>query len=397
MTNPGTCPLCGRPNACALASACGNAEDCWCRRVEIPRAVLDKIPPEAVRTACVCRECASAKPIDGNSAAAAPLTMAVAAALLWVPSPPARAANLEDFSTDPAQRGWRMVGDASAFHWDADAGALSATWDSRRSNAFFALPLATPLSKADDFSFGFKLRLAGIQAGVDPSKPGTFELAAGLLQLAQASAPGFERGVFLRSTNLVEWTWFPSAQGISASVSPAIVPADGRLPWAYSDSYMELAVATDYRFHLDYTAADHTLRSTVTVDGEPGPELQPVVLPEDFTDFRVDALSITSYSDAGQSPRFAGSILATGWIDDVTWEVPGPPVGTIRIVADGAGLRLWVGTRVGWTYTLESSGDVATWNKVGAALEGTGADVEFHAEGGAPGEARFFRVGAAGL
>ena len=396
MTDPGTCPLCGRPNACALASACGDKKDCWCRRVEIPRAVLDSIPAEAAGVACVCRECAEAKPGDGN-AAATTTVIAVAAALLFAPSRPARAANLEDFSSDPAQRGWRMVGDTSAFHWDAAAGALSATWDSRRPNAFFALPLATPLTKADDFSFGFKLRLTDIQPGVDPSKPGTFELAAGWLQLAQAAAPGFERGVFLRSTNLVEWTWFPSAQGVSASVSPAIVPADGRLPWGYSDSYMELAVETDYRFRLDYTGSDHTLRSTVTVDGEPGPGLQPLVLPGDFTDFRVDALSITSYSDAGQSPRFAGSILATGWIDDVTWEVPGPPVGTIRIRDDGVGPVVSVGTRVGWTYSLESSGDMASWSKIGNALEGTGSEVVFHADGGPPGEARFFRVGAVGL
>jgi hypothetical protein len=301
------------------------------------------------------------------------------------------AAGVEDFATDPAQRGWRVVGDPSLFRWDAAAGALAVTWDSRRPNSFFALPLPAPLSKADDFSFGFKLRLDEIQPGVDPNKPGTFEIAAGFLDLGQASSPGFQRGVFLRSTNLVEWTWFPSAQGISASVSPAIVPADGRLPWGYRDSYMELETATDYRFRLDYTAVDRTLRLAVQVGGSPGPELGSVVLPDSFTDFSVNALSIDSYSDAGQDPRFAGSILARGWIDDVTWDVPPAPVGAVRIRRAGGGIAVSVGTRTGWLYALQSGADLGSWAPVGEAVAGTGGEIEFAVDPGS--SSRFLRVG----
>jgi len=307
--------------------------------------------------------------------------------------PPALSGNLEDFGTDPAARGWRVVGDGSLFRWDAAAGALAVTWDSRHPNSFFALPLAAPLSKADDFSFGFKLRLDEIQVGVDPAKPGTFEIAAGFLNLAQASSPAFQRGVFLRSTNLVEWTWFPAAQGVSSSVSPVLVPADGRLPWGYRDSYMELRTAADYRFRLDYSAVDRTLRLAVTVDGEAGAELDPVVLPDGFTDFSVNALSINSYSDAGQDPRFAGSVLAKGWIDDIAWEVPPPPVGSIRIRREGTVLLVTAGTRTGWRYGLESSDDLAGWKPAGASLDGTGSDLVFRADGGTLADGRYFRLG----
>ena len=51
-----TCPLCGRPNQCALA-ADPNATKCWCDSVEFPHELLAKIPENAVRKTCVCKKC----------------------------------------------------------------------------------------------------------------------------------------------------------------------------------------------------------------------------------------------------------------------------------------------------------------------------------------------------
>jgi hypothetical protein len=55
------CPLCGRPNACALAGRDDqrSCSDCWCAAVRIDPQVLERVP-EAVRgKACLCRACAT--------------------------------------------------------------------------------------------------------------------------------------------------------------------------------------------------------------------------------------------------------------------------------------------------------------------------------------------------
>ena len=103
--------------------------------------------------------------------------------------------------------------------------------------------------------------------------------------------------------------------------------------------------------------------------------LLPVVLPAGFRDFRVNALSISSYSDAGQDPRFAGSVRATGWVDNVTWTLPDPPRPTVRIVGANPG-RVMVPTERGWAYGLEVSNDLVEWSPWGQAVAGTGGEVE---------------------
>jgi len=54
------CPLCGGPNACAVA-ACGRYDaPCWCATVAFPPALLAQVPEERRRFACICRRCAEA-------------------------------------------------------------------------------------------------------------------------------------------------------------------------------------------------------------------------------------------------------------------------------------------------------------------------------------------------
>jgi hypothetical protein len=52
------CPLCGEPNACALAG--GGGEPCWCAGATIPKATLERLPEDSRGTACVCARCAAA-------------------------------------------------------------------------------------------------------------------------------------------------------------------------------------------------------------------------------------------------------------------------------------------------------------------------------------------------
>ena len=53
------CPLCGRPNLCALA-ADPDAAECWCDSVVFPDELLAQIPRNAVRRTCVCQKCLQA-------------------------------------------------------------------------------------------------------------------------------------------------------------------------------------------------------------------------------------------------------------------------------------------------------------------------------------------------
>lgn len=55
--DPSRCPLCGGLNGCALTEG-RPIESCWCLSAKIPAEVLDRIPPERRRQACVCAACA---------------------------------------------------------------------------------------------------------------------------------------------------------------------------------------------------------------------------------------------------------------------------------------------------------------------------------------------------
>lgn len=54
------CPVCEKPNACALAATGDMDAPCWCRTAKVPRRLLAKLPEEDRNTRCVCQAC-----IDG--------------------------------------------------------------------------------------------------------------------------------------------------------------------------------------------------------------------------------------------------------------------------------------------------------------------------------------------
>ena len=53
----GQCPLCGQPNDCQLCSVSAGKGPCWCARVEIPDALLARVPVELRNRACICPGC----------------------------------------------------------------------------------------------------------------------------------------------------------------------------------------------------------------------------------------------------------------------------------------------------------------------------------------------------
>ena len=76
--DPCCCPLCGQPNACAMATpqtATQGAEavhagPCWCTRVHFSADLLKQVPEAARNKACICAACvaASEPPPQGGRA-----------------------------------------------------------------------------------------------------------------------------------------------------------------------------------------------------------------------------------------------------------------------------------------------------------------------------------------
>lgn len=53
----GTCPLCGAPNDCQLSTTSGYKGECWCMKEDFPEKLMERVPEEARRVACICRRC----------------------------------------------------------------------------------------------------------------------------------------------------------------------------------------------------------------------------------------------------------------------------------------------------------------------------------------------------
>ena len=55
--NPRACPLCSAANDCQLCSPAVRKGPCWCVQVEMPDALLARVPENFRNRACICRNC----------------------------------------------------------------------------------------------------------------------------------------------------------------------------------------------------------------------------------------------------------------------------------------------------------------------------------------------------
>ncbi len=304
---------------------------------------------------------------------------------------------VEDFSQAPTA--W-TARHGEAFRWDAEAKNLAVTWDSRETNAFFYFPLPFALTRADAFAVEFTLRLTDIQLGINPGKDDTFPLCLGFLNLEQALRTNYFRGAGVNAQtgprSVAEFAYFPDS-GFGATVGPVVASTNNQMAFSHTHP-VELAPGDLYRVRMAFDPAAQQLITTLLHNGEPYGEgaenvIRPVNYTANFGDFRVDALSIHSYSDAGQSPpQFAGSLLAHGTIDDVviTW----PDVLTrVAIVRREGEWLVAFDAVAGWNYTLErktSIGSGSAWED--ATLEpGVNGRLELKDADPSPGQA-FYRV-----
>jgi|APGre2960657468_1045069.scaffolds.fasta_scaffold02706_6 hypothetical protein len=299
----------------------------------------------------------------------------------------------EDFSSHPAARGWRVAGDASLFQWNSTNGHLEVTWDSSRTNSYFHRPLGTVLTRSDDFTLAFDLRLRDLAIGTTPGKPYAMQLAVGFLNTAAATNDGYLRATGYDSPHVAEFNYFPDS-GFGASVSPTFISSNNQFASAFYSSFT-LTTNDLFRVTMIYTASNQTLVTLMTSNGLPfGPIEDVVIGTYPFSDFRVDALSISSYTDAGQDPFYAGSILAHGVVDNLSVTTPPPPVENL---AGGFSNQLWqmqFTSRTNWSYTLERSGDFVSWTTVSARVDGQVGTMTLSASNAPAGPANFYRVNA---
>jgi len=296
----------------------------------------------------------------------------------------------EDFASDPGLRGWQTHGEASLFAWNATGQNLRVTWDSSRTNSYFHRSLGTDLTRHDDSSLAFDLRLSDLAIGTTPGKEFTFQIALGFLNGRDATQPGFLRGTGLDSPNLVEFDYFPDS-GFGATVSPTIISSNMVFASGFN---APLALTTNDWFHVTmrYTASDQTLVTTMTRNGTPFGPIESVTLTNQaFTDFHVDQFAISSFSDFGQDPDWDGSILAHGEVDNIELILPDPPVAVIRGEPVAGHWTAAFTSQTNWVYTLEATQEFASWQTVSAPAAGTGGVLSLSDTHGLGGRA-FYRV-----
>ena len=314
------------------------------------------------------RACAGLEQKDQSMKIRPPLP--VLAGVLSVSLNVAQAATIADnFAANPLAAGWSVHGNTNLFSWNVANQNLDVAWDSSQPNSYFCRALSTNLNKATDFMLSFDLRLSDIGPGVDTNKPFTFQIAVGLLNLAHATNAGFIRGSGYQAPNLVEFNYFWDS-GFGATVSPVLISSNSEYNDGGFTFPLELTTNTTFRVTMLYTAADRTLRTTMTSNGAPFGPVKDATLGGNFSDFTVDHFGVSSYSDAGQYPGFEGSVLAHGVLDNFVFATP-PPVTKLMAVPDAGPATVQFQGSTNWLYLLERTTDFQSWAAASASTPGT--------------------------
>jgi hypothetical protein len=300
----------------------------------------------------------------------------------------------ETFSAAPTE--WE-IWNPGAFEWDLEAQNLKVTWDSRQTNAFFYHTLPTTLTRQDAFAVEFTFRLDDLLLGIDPAKSSTFPICLGFLNLAEAKRTNYFRGSGVNKTtgprSVAEFTYFPESAPIDATVGMALVSTNNQ--FAFSHSFpVDLTIGDLFRVKMAFDPAAQVMSMQLFRNGEPYGEapnntIDPLNYSASFGDFRLDAFSISTYSDAGQAPQYAGSVLAHGIFDDIVITFPDPPLSNITGRFEPGRWVVQFAAQTGWNYFLERTSDFLTWERVATA---TGSGALQLIDENAPGQIGFYRV-----
>jgi hypothetical protein len=301
----------------------------------------------------------------------------------------ARAATfIENFSTNPLQDGWQVFGDTNLFAWDSANNVLDVTWDSSQQNSYFYHPLGTILAIEDSFTVEFDLQLNNATA------TGAFELAVGLFNYGEATNADFSRPL-ADTPNLFEFDYFPDGgygPSIDATLADMTVSAtdDNDFYFAYDDS-QSLNTGVLYHVILTHDASSPAISGEVLTGGLVFSSL-PNVFSGPITDFRLDTLSISSYSDADDP--YGDSIFAQGTVGNITVTLPPPPIQNLAGSLANGRWTMQLNSQTNWLYTLQRTGDFQTWTNVSDPAPGNGATLYLF-DNSPPHDRGFYRVSAA--
>ena len=301
---------------------------------------------------------------------------------------PANAATFsESFSATPFANGWRIFGDTNLFQWDSANQNLAVTWDSTKANSYFHLPLGTVLTRNDDFSVAFDLRLHDIASGVEPGKTGPLQLGFGFLNSTNAMSTNFMRGAFGNAPNVAEFNYYTSGYyefsgtiyEAAAATSPSFI--SGVNSFAYSPVIVSVynnELPTNQTVHITftYTASNQTAVVIVTTNGVAMRALPNLVLNNvngfaESDDFHADIFSISSYSSAGND---YDSVLAHGIVDNVVVTLP-PPVQNLTGAFSNGIWQVQFTDRFNWIYTLERTTNLISWTDASLPTGGNGTNL----------------------
>jgi len=316
--------------------------------------------------------------------------LALASAGVFLILSPTRAITLsEDFSANPLQQGWQIFGNTNAFAWNSANQNLEVTWDSMRPNSYFYRSLGIALTRHDDFTLEFDLRLSDIASGVEPGKTGPMQIGLGLLNLASATSTNFMRGAWGGAPNVAEFAYYTSGYydygGViypsPASAVPSFIPGNDSYHYAPAFVSMfetELPIQQTVHVRMDYRGATQTATLTLTTNGVPlsqPPELvlsnpsYSQFLPADT--FHVNTFSISSYSSAGND---YDSVLAHGTVDNLRVTAQRQPIARMAsgLTTEGFWQAEFYG-HTNWLYTLERSINLQAWEPASVTNAGTEA------------------------
>jgi hypothetical protein len=294
----------------------------------------------------------------------------------------------ENFAANPFQDGWRIFGDTNLFEWDSTNRNLDVTWDSSQCNSYFYHPLGTILAINDNFSLEFDLQLSGANA----TGMLGFELAVGLFNFSDATNSTFSRPL-AAAPNLFEFDYFPDVgygPSITATLSDTNVSATNTMDFCFAYDTLPMDSGVTYHVILTHVAGETNISGEVLTGGQIYTAL-PDVYAGPITDFRIDTVSVSSYSDAGDA--YGDSIFAQGTVANLAVTLPPPPIQNLTGAFSNGVWQAQFCSQSNWLYTLQRTADFQGWTNAGPATPGNAATL-FLQDANPPADKAFYRVSA---
>ena len=227
------------------------------------------------------------------------------------------------------------------------------------------------------------------------------QLAFGFQNRANAESTNFNRGTGADSPNLVEFNFFPDT-GFGPTVWPAVISTNSEFNYNGSGDFQlfDLPLGVTMHIVLAYTSSNQTVLTSIRTNGVlVGPvasaRIGSTFGGSPFTQFKVDTLAISSYSDLGLAPGpYAGSLLAHGVVDNLVVMFPPPPIQHEQFhLAAGEWQQSFI-SRTNWNYVLQATTNFQSWINVGAPGAGTGGQLQLRDINVGSFNSRFYRISA---